>query len=238
MTNFKKGDIVRIDYTVRIKDSDKVVDTTSAEIAKEAGIFNEKHTYAPLPYIIQSERFYKIIDDAFLEAEVGKEVTMEIPCEKADGPKDPSLISMVPIKEIYKLNVMPVPGLEVMVNDREGVITTVGSGRVKVDFNKKLAGKDLIFTYTIVESIESDEEKASAIVWSYYKSKDFKFEFGDKISIYVPDVVKFDQKWFIAKFNIVETLRTVFGPKDIQFIEVWENLERKSESDEATSSDQ
>ena len=50
--------IVRIDYKAYFADADRLYDTTNADAAKEAGIFNEKVTYAPMAYIIGSGSLY------------------------------------------------------------------------------------------------------------------------------------------------------------------------------------
>ena len=87
MAALNKGEIVRINYTARIVENDKVFDTTSADVAKEAGIFNEKYSYAAMPYIIGSGRFFKVLDEAVANAEIGKETEIEIKCEDADHSK-------------------------------------------------------------------------------------------------------------------------------------------------------
>lgn len=224
MANLKKGDIVRMDYHASIIGSDVVFDTTDAEKAKEAGIFNEKYSYAPMPYIVGSGRFFKVLDEAIATAEVGKEVTIEVPCQDAAGEKDPKLIETYTVKDFYKQDIRPYPGLEVKLGDRTGTVVTVGAGRVKVDFNNRLAGKDLKYVFTVTEVMESDEDKAMAIAQMDFGSNEgFKFEFGkEKISIYTPDIVKFNQNWIMTKFRIVNDMREAFGIDTIEFIEVWE----------------
>ena len=106
MANLKKGDIVRMNYNASIIGSDVVFDTTYEDKAKEAGIFNEKYSYAPMPYIVGSGRFFKALDDAIAAAEVGVETTIEVPCQQAAGEKDPKLIAKFkeePIKVVEQL---------------------------------------------------------------------------------------------------------------------------------------
>ena len=100
MADAKK--IVRIDYKAYFADADRLYDTTNADAAKEAGIFNEKVTYAPMAYIVGSGSLYADLDAAIAGAEVGKEVEVTIPCEKAAGARNPRLIELHPIKEFYK----------------------------------------------------------------------------------------------------------------------------------------
>ncbi len=223
MAGFKKGDIVRMNYDAYLADVDKLYDTTSADKAKDAGFFNEKYQYAPLPYIVGSGKLFKVLDEAIAAAEVGKEVTVEIACEDGAGPKNPKLIETFPIKEFYKQEIRPFPGLEVQLGDRKGTISSVSAGRVKVDFNNPLAGRDLRYTFTITEVVEDKEAKAECIAqMDFGTSEGFKFEFADdKVSVYTPDIAKFNQNWLMAKFKMVSDLRESFGVDTIEFIEVW-----------------
>ncbi|MFP3308766.1 MAG: hypothetical protein RXP27_04110 [Nitrososphaeria archaeon] len=43
----EKGSLVYINYTLRIKDEGKVVDTTLEDVAKQAGIYNPEVRYEP-----------------------------------------------------------------------------------------------------------------------------------------------------------------------------------------------
>ena len=145
--------IVRIDYKAYFADADRLYDTTNADAAKEAGIFNEKVTYAPMAYIIGSGSLYADLDAAIAGAEIGKETEVTIPCEKAAGARNPRLIELHPIKEFYKNEINPYPGMSVSLGNRNGVVMSVGAGRVKVDFNNPLAGHDLKYEVTVVEEV-------------------------------------------------------------------------------------
>ena len=232
MAALNKGEIVRINYTARIVENDKVFDTTSADVAKEAGIFNEKYSYAAMPYIIGSGRFFKVLDEAVAAAEVGKETEVEIKCEDAAGERDPKLVETYPIKEFYKQEIMPVPGLEVKLGDRTGTVMTVGAGRVKVDFNNFLAGKDLKYTFKVEEIMEDKAAKADAIVqMDFGTAEGFSFDFtDDKVTVNVSDLTKFSQNWMMAKFRIVNDLRESVGIDTIEFVETWAKpAEKKKE---------
>ena len=104
---FKKGDIVRVDYNAYIADIERLYDTTSESAAKDAGIYNEKYTYAPMAYIVGTEKVFKALDDAIMNAEIGKEVTIEIASADAAGPRDPKLVETYPVREFYKQQINP-----------------------------------------------------------------------------------------------------------------------------------
>jgi len=53
--------------------------------------------------------------------------------------------------------------MEVEIRGERGTVISVGSGRVIVDFNHPLAGRDLVFKVKLVKVIKSDEEKVRAL---------------------------------------------------------------------------
>ena len=230
---FEKGDIVRIDYNAYIADIERLYDTTSESAAKDAGLYNEKYTYAPMPYIVGSGKLFKPLDEAIMNAEIGKEVTIEIAAADAAGPRDPKLVETYPIREFYKQQINPYPGVEVKLGNRTGTIISAGAGRVKVDFNNPLAGKDLSYTFTVTEVVTDDEAKAKAIVEMDFGTSDgFSFEFGeDKVAIFLPDIVKFSQDWPLTKFRIVTDMRDSFSVDRIELTEVWAKTPAKKDEE-------
>ena len=179
--------IVRIDYKAYFADADRLYDTTNADAAKEAGIFNEKVTYAPMAYIIGSGSLYADLDAAIAGAEIGKETEVTIPCEKAAGARNPRLIELHPIKEFYKNEINPYPGMSVSLGNRNGVVMSVGAGRVKVDFNNPLAGHDLKYEVTVVEEVTDPVEKAKCIMeMDFGTSEGFGFGIMEDKVVQVP----------------------------------------------------
>ncbi len=53
----------------------------------------------------------------------------------------------------------PHVGMELTSEGHKGRVLTVSGGRVKVDFNHDLAGKNLEYSIVISDIIEDDEEK-------------------------------------------------------------------------------
>lgn len=231
MAGFKKGDIVRIDYKAYIADIDRLYDTTDEKAAKDAGLYDEKFKYAPMPYIVGSKKLFKPLDEAIEKAEVGKEVKIEIDFKDAAGPRDPKLMETYPIREFYKQEINPQPGLEVKLGNRTGTVMSAGAGRVKVDFNNPLAGKDLAYVFTVKELVSDPKEKAKAVVEMNFGTSDgFEFTITDKkVSINLPDIVKFSQEWPIMKYKIVADMREAFSIDTIEFIEVWAKAEKKDD---------
>ena len=198
-------------------DADRLYDTTNADAAKEAGIFNEKVTYAPMAYIVGSGSLYADLDAAIAGAEIGKEIEVTIPCEKAAGARNPRLIELHPIKEFYKMSVS--------LGNRNGVVMSVGAGRVKVDFNNPLAGHDLKYEVTVVEEVTDPVEKAKCIMEMDFGTSE-GFGFGimeDKVVVTEAEICKFHEGWAVAKYRLVSDYRNTFGVDRVEFVQVWES---------------
>ena len=221
MADAKK--VIRLNYKAYMADADRLYDTTYEQDAKDAGIYNEKVKYAPMSYIVGSKKLFPALDKAISEAKVGEEFTVEIPSEEGAGARNPKLIETHSIKEFYRQEINPYPGLTVSLGNKTGVVLSVGAGRVKVDFNNALAGHDLKYVMTVVEEITDDAEKAKAIIEAdFAAADDFKFEFpGDKVVVTLPEITKFHQEWPVARFRVVSDLRETFGVDTVEFVEIW-----------------
>ena len=226
--------IIRLEYKAYMADLDRLYDTTDVEAAKEAGIFDEKVKYEPMAYIVGSKKLFPALDNAISEAKVGEEFTVEVPCEEGAGLRNPKLVETHPIKEFYRQEINPYPGMTVSLGNKRGTVMSVGAGRVKVDFNNPLAGHDLKYVMKVTEEVTDDSAKAAAVIESDFgNAEGFKFEFpGDKVVVTVSEITKFHQDWIPAKFRIVSDLRMAFGVDTVEFVEVW-SAAKKDESSEA-----
>lgn len=157
-------DIVRVSFTGKVKDTGRVFDTTHAETAKKAGIFNEHLAYGPAPMIVGDKRLIHGLETALSSMKAGENKTVTIASKDAFGERDPELVKLVPLK-VFKANgINPVPGLVVVLeNNLPGRIQSVSGGRVRIDFNHELAGKTLEYNLTIEEKVADEKDKIRAI---------------------------------------------------------------------------
>ena len=233
MADTKK--IVRINFKAYFADADnRMYDSNIEECAKKNDFYNEKAVYAPLAYVVGSKGFYPEVDEAIANAEVGKEIEVTVPCEKAAGVRNPKLIELHSLKDFYKAEINPYPGMPVSLGNRTGTVMSVGAGRVKVDFNSPLAGHDLMYKVTVIEEITDAVEKAKAIMEIDFGSAD---DFGfaimeDKVVVTEADVCKFHESWPVAKYRLVSDYRNVFGVDRVEFVEVWESAKKADEMKE------
>lgn len=159
----KKGDFVEIDYIGKIKEGGAVFDVTSADVAKKNNIYNPKAHYHS-QIICVGERQVVPGLDRFLVAKDLKTYTVELQAEEAFGKKDPKLMRLLPLAHFHKEKIDPFPGLQLNLNGMLGVVRTVSGGRVIVDFNHPLAGRNVIYEITIKRIITKDEEKLRGLL--------------------------------------------------------------------------
>jgi FKBP-type peptidyl-prolyl cis-trans isomerase 2 len=231
--------MIRLEYKAYLADNGRLYDTTDETVAKEAEIYNEKYAYGPMAYIIGSGKFYPALEEAISKAEVGAETEVLIPAEDAAGARDPKRIEIYPIREFYKQEINPQPGLQVTLGNRTGHIMSVGAGRVKVDFNSPLAGFDLLYKFKVTEVIEDPVKKAKAILEvNFGDSEGFEFEFlEDKVKVILPEIAKFHQEWPTARFRVVYDLRDAFNVGTVEFVEIW-SVKKKDQDEEGTDEEE
>jgi FKBP-type peptidyl-prolyl cis-trans isomerase 2 len=232
----EKGDIVFLEYDAWTVDlaakKDELFDTTHEDKAKEAEIFNEREVYKARPFIAGVEGGLKGLGEYLLEAEVDKDYDIEIPPEKAYGERDLKKIQVFAKAKIMKLPEFkedkesgevpePYPGMEVTMDGRTGVITLATAGRIRVDFNHRLAGMTLKYKYKITGVAKTAEEKVRAIIALYYIQQDeFKIAVdGDVAKITLADICKYDPTWYQVKIRVVSDLREHAKLETVQFIE-------------------
>ena len=103
---------------------------------------------------------------------------------------------------------------------RRGVISRVIGRRVTVDFNSPLAGKTVIYEYTIEKLLEDETEKIQGLLALYTGMRDLEIEITDSIAkIYTPTGLTFNQRWLMAKNRVASELFKYAGLKEIQLIE-------------------
>ncbi|AFK22924.1 peptidylprolyl isomerase [Pyrococcus sp. ST04] len=164
-----KGDVIRIHYVGKVKDTGKIFDTTYENIAKEAGIYNPNGIYGPVTIAVGAGHVISGLDKRLIGLEVGKKYTIEVPPEEGFGLRDPKLIKVFTLGQFKRQGIIPYPGLEVEVTTENGKklrgrVLTVSGGRVRVDFNHPLAGKTLIYEVEILEKIEDPIEKIKGLI--------------------------------------------------------------------------
>lgn len=160
------GDFIELNYTAKLTASDLVFDTTSEAIAKEHGLFNKENKdfqYVPLIVCIGEGHLIKGLDDFVIGKSVGK-YAVHISAEDGFGKKNAKLLRLVSIREFHKNKIQPVPGLEVELDNNRGIVRTVNSGRVIVDFNHPLASQELDYDIEILDIVQDEQKKVEGLM--------------------------------------------------------------------------
>lgn len=252
-----KKDVIRLHYTGKIKETGEIFDTTYEDVAKEAGIYNEKGIYGPVPIAVGAGHVIKGLDEALEGLEVGKKHTIELPPEKAFGKRDPKLIKTFTIGQFRRQGIYPFPGLDVEIETDSGTklkgrIISVSSGRVRVDFNHPYAGKTVIYEVGILEKIDDPIEKVKALIELRIPRIDFekvqievgendvKIDFGEQAidprTLVLGEILLESDLKFLGyeKIEFKPSVEELLKPPEAKMEEEIEEAEAKEEVEEKT----
>ena len=168
----KSGDFVLANYTLKVKESGDVVDTTVESVAKERGIHHEHegteetdvHRYEPLFVVVGEGWVPRGFDEGLVGLETGQSSTIEVHPDKGYGTRDASKVRLVPLRRFRNEGITPVPGTQMTLDGKVGQIRTVGAGRVQVDYNHPLAGRTLVYEVSIQSIVDRTEDKIRNLV--------------------------------------------------------------------------
>jgi len=176
MVVVQNSDFVEIEFTGKFKDTNEIFDTNSKpEIDKKKLNFEAKS------YVICVGKGMSIkgLDRDIEGKEIGKEYSAEFSPEDAFGKRNPSLVRMIPLKFFIEQKIMPQKGMQLSLDGAIVKVISVSSGRVLVDFNNPLAGREVLYTYKLVRKLEDVKEKVNSLQDFFFKKR-FDFDVKDK----------------------------------------------------------
>lgn len=137
-----KGDTIRVHYTGKLTDGTQ---------------FDSSEGRDPLEFSVGSGMVIPGFDNGVIGMDIGETRTLEIPARDAYGEKSEDMIVAIPRKE-FGADFTAEIGEQLLIQLGDGnqipvTITQIDAETVTLDANHKLAGKDLIFTVTLVEII-------------------------------------------------------------------------------------
>lgn len=159
----QKGDFIRIDYVGRVKETGEIFDLTIEDIAKKEKAYDPKIKYKPVPVIVGENFVLKGMDAELEKMNVGEKKKIHLLPKDAFGERDAKLIKVIPKSVFRKQNFEPVPGMHINMSGYRGKIQSCSSGRIRVDFNNPLSGKEIEYEIEIKEKIENPEEQIRSI---------------------------------------------------------------------------
>lgn len=182
MVNVKKGDFVRIKFVGRVKDGNAIFDLNDEEVAKKEEIYNKNHKYEPQTVCVGQQDVVKGLDEALVGKEVGKKFSVELSPDDAFGRKDARLFQLVSASKFKDNEMVPYPGMQVTINNNPGVVKTISGGRVMVDFNHPLSGRDVKYDVEVVGIVTDDVEKVKSFVDLYLGKSDANVTISDGVA--------------------------------------------------------
>ena len=180
----QKKDFIEIEFTGRVKDGE-IFDSNIKEDLQKLHVGHDHPIEAePFIYCLGHDMFLQAIDDFLIgKPETPASYEIELPQEKAFGKRDAKMIQKIPVKIFRDQNVNPVPGHAFNFDGRIGRVLASSGGRVIVDFNNPIAGKDVVYKIKLVKKITDLHEKAKALVHFLFR-EDLKFEIKEKKIIF------------------------------------------------------
>ncbi len=171
----KKGDFVELELTGKIKETNEVFDVTSESLAKENNLYNPSREYGARTICIGEHAIVHGLDE-FLVGKELKKYTVDLPPAQAFGKKDPKLLKILPISTFTKQQIRPFPGLQINIDGVLGTVKTVSGGRVIVDFNHPLAGRNIVYDIEVKKIVTDVKQKIASLLHSYFgKAAEFEY---------------------------------------------------------------
>jgi len=212
--SLQKGDFILIDYVAKVKETGEVFDTTNEETAKKERLYKEGEIYEPKLVVIGEGWVLKALDESLTTMEVGKTTSVEIPPEKAFGPRDSEKVRRVPLRHLTAKGITPTLGMRLEYDGKMATVRALGAGRVLLDFNPPLAGKTLVYEVKVQKKLETLNEKIAALIHRRIPAVEeakFKFTVRQKIvSIEMPEEAFYLEGIQLAKRGIAMDIQRFF----------------------------
>jgi peptidylprolyl isomerase len=222
----EKGSLVLVNYTAKIKDTDEAFDTTIEEDAKKFNIHDPTRTYEPRLISVGDGWVLKGLDEALVNANVGENMNVEVSPDKGFGARDPDKVRMIPLRKLGEKAEEVKVGDAIEIDDKVGIIRFIGSGRVQIDYNHRLAGKTITYALQVLKRLEQDNERITALIKRRIPVDENKLKITlneGNLDIELPSENYMQEGLQVIKRAIVNDLfKYVTSVKKIKFIETYE----------------
>lgn len=223
-----KGDFIKVEMTGTTVETGEVFETTDEELAREEGIYDENRTYGPRLVVVGEGFVLRGLDERLPGTPFNEEVEIEIPPEEAFGERNLADVQMIAYRILRSKGINPYVGAEIEIDGRPAVIRSVGAGRVQVDYNHPLAGRQILYKIKVLEHLTDEKDKMKALIGRRFLGIDTD-EFNirktkKKIRIGIPDQIFFGENIQIAKRGVALDILRYF--EDIDEVEYYETIKR------------
>jgi len=151
MTITSENCVVGIEYEVKEAGTTEVVDTNKGA--------------QPLEFVNGKGQIIPGLEEALVGMSEGESKDVLVPAEKAYGEANPEAKQTLPIEQFEGVDL--VEGMTLYGQGENGetvqvVVTSFDDKEVNVDFNHPLAGKDLMFSVTVLSAREATAEEIAS----------------------------------------------------------------------------
>ena len=236
-----KGSLILLDYTAKIKDNDEIFETTREEDAKKSNLYDPTKGYEPRLISVGDGWVLKGLDDSLSNANIGDKLSIELTPDKAFGERDSNKVRMIPQRKLGDKAAEIKIGDVVEIEDRTGIIRYVGSGRVQIDYNHRLAGRILVYDVNIVKQVETNDDKVKYLIKRRLPISDEKLKFNfknnnDLLEVELPEeILLLEGLQIIKKAISTDLFKFINTIKTINFLEVFQSPNNSTSTTEAKS---
>ena len=177
-----KGDWIKVHTLEKVKATDEVFGVTRADDAKKYEVYDEKKKYGPTLVILGAGFILPGVEKHLMEMKIGERKTFNVLPKDAFGPKRRELLKVVPMTKFIEKNISPFPGLPIQIDNRQCKVLSVSGGRVTIDYNHPLAGKELLYDVEITSEVKAVSERIHSLM-DYYSIEGTVSVTGKKVTI-------------------------------------------------------
>lgn len=203
-----ENDFVLINFIGRIKLTNAIFDLTYKDIAEKEHLETEKVDFSPVLVIPRANYVLPALAKSLIGHNVGDKYTIELKAKDAFGEYDPKLVKTMGLGVFSENGINPSVGDIVTLDGVPAYIMSVTGGRVMVNFNNILAGKDVIYEVEVVKVLDNDIDKCKYIFKHYtnklpenveIKDKDVLISTKEKVSDFLKQAIVNDINEYINK---------------------------------------
>jgi FKBP-type peptidyl-prolyl cis-trans isomerase 2 len=160
-----KGDFIEVFFTGKIKNTNEIFDSNiKSEIEKiDPSAAADPNRVKPLVFALGQGMFLPGIEEFLINKKTG-EYQVDLTPDKAFGKRDPKLIQTMSLAVFKNQKTNPYPGAVFNFDGKTAKVLSVSGGRVTVDFNHLLAGKEVEYKIELKRKITDLNEKVKAIM--------------------------------------------------------------------------
>ncbi len=174
----QKKDFIEIEFTARVKGGEIFDSNIKEDLEKVHEDHDHPIDAEPFIFCLGEGMFLPGIEDFLIGKEIG-EYQIELPPEKAFGKRNLNLIQRIPLKVFREQKLNPIPGFIFNFDGRIGRVLASSGGRVIVDFNNPIAGKDVVYKVKVLRKLDDINEKSKALIKFLFRD-DLRFEIKGK----------------------------------------------------------